>query len=166
MAVAGIIETRAYFRKQDADDSEPPRPRKRQRVVTPMPEFLPPLVPAQRELSPAHPPDNELLTPSPAPAPASSVNPTTRRVVRTALSSSWAGPADLHYDDDETFEDSNDVGHRGIQLEPIVSPVESESSDTDSDAEDGDFDLNRSEIDEGPDIFDTDVDLNATEHSE
>ena len=156
MAVAGIIETRAYFRKRATDNSEPYQPRKRQRVAAPLPEFLKP--------SPDHWPDNELPAPSPTPTLTSSLNPTASEVAHTALSASWNGPADPHYNDDEVFEDSNDLDGGDTWLEPIVSAVESESSDADS--EDSDFESNVSETEEAPDIFDTNVDLNAAEHSE
>lgn len=95
----------------------------------------------------------------------SSSNPTTSEVTHTALSASWNGPTDPRYNDDEVFEDSNNLGGEGTWLKPIVSAVESESSDADSE-EDGDFESNVSETEEAPDIFDTNVDLNAAEHSE
>ena len=81
------------------------------------------------------------------------------------MSVSWRGSADLRYNDDDIFEDSNDVGHKGAQFDPIISAAGLESSDMDSE-DDGDFESNRSETEDIPDIFDTNVDLNTTEHSE
>ena len=165
MAVAGIIETKAYFRKRGADDSEPPRAAKRQRVTTPPLEFPPPPTPIQQEPSPVRPLGIEPPAPALSPTPISSASPTILEAARAAMSVSWRGSADLRYNDDDIFEDSNDVGHKGAQFDPIISAAGSESSDMDSE-DDGDFESNRSETEDVPDIFDTNVDLNTTEHSE
>jgi len=44
--------------------------------------------------------------------------------------------------------------------------VEPETSNSDSNMEDSDFELNTPELEEAPNVFDTNFDLNMAEHSE
>ena len=81
----------------------------------------------------------------------------------------WAGSAGFCCSDDDIFEDSNDIG--GGMAEPTSATrcAELESSDTDSedaDVDDGRVRLGRSDLEETPDIFETNADLNAGEYSE
>ena len=160
MAVAEVIEARAYFRKRGTESPGSPRPQKRQRLQTPMPEDALPHIP----LLDIAPPD-----PLPSPAPTlPSMDPAISRAVHGALSAPWTGPASFHYGDDDVFEDSSDDASRPAQPTPITGPTEPESSDTDleTDMDDDDPELSGSEVEEVPDILETNADLNAAEYSE
>ena len=170
MVVAEVIETRAYFHEQDTESPEPPRPCKRQRLQTPIPEDNLPQPPAQQEQS-YTPPDvaQQVLflspTTSPAPLPRNLV---VSRAANEVLSAPWMGPGALRRDDDDIFEDSNDIGDKVAQPLSIPSPMESESSDMDSDTDIDDDGIGSSRSDTGgiPNIFETNADLNAAEYSE
>ena len=176
MAVAGVIETRAYFgNKRRADKSEPSRPRKRQRVTVYTPE--PHSLPQQGEW---HTPLPENIPPAPSPAAAATTlpsDPTTPKVTcAAALSAPWSGPADFRYCDSDAFEDSNDINNDKVRLDPIVddSDANVEDSDMDSDTySETDLDGSSSGDRLGgfnpesvPDIFETDAEMSAAEHSE
>lgn len=155
MAVAGVIETKAYFHKRGTEASESPQPQKRQRVVVPAPNT----------------PDNISLAPSPPiAADPPSGNPLTSKVAQTALSGPWTGPADFRPSDDNIFEDSNDVGNDRVRFDPIIqdphADPESETSDTGSDMDGNDTEPSGSDTEGVPDIFETNADLNAAEHCE
>lgn len=155
MAVAGVIETKAYFRKRGAETSESPQPQKRQRVVVPVLDT----------------PDNAPLVPSPPMvADPPSENLLTSEAARTALSGPWTGPTNFHPGDNDVFEDSNDITNDRVQFDPIVqdphADSELETSDTDFGADSGDIELSGSDTEGVPDIFETNADLNAAEHSE
>lgn len=168
MVVAGVIETKAYFRKRGTEASESSQPRKRQRVTIPTPEPCPPqaLVQEQRCTPPL---DTALSAPSPVlvttPSPG---NPVTSKAACTALSTPWAGPAGFRYGDDEVFEGSNDVGNEGVQLDPITEDTrtETEDSDMDSGTDADDVESSGSDTEGVPDIFETNANLNMAEHSE
>lgn len=161
MAVAGVIETRAYFRKRGAENAESPQPWKRQRLQTSTPEDD-----TRQSYTPAPNVTPQDPSPPPAPAPLSGVIST---AAREALSVPWAGPADFRYGDDDDFEDSNDVNGETVHPVPIVGPAELGNSDTDSETDmdsDDDGGSSRSSMGEVPDTFDTNTDLNAAEYSE
>jgi hypothetical protein len=168
MAVAGVIETKAYFRKRGTGASESPRPQKRRRVSIPAPEPRPP-----RALTPERhwppPPEDTSLDPSPAPASSPpSGDPVTSEAARTALSTPWTGPADFRYGDDEVFESSNDISNDRVRFDPIIEDTYAEpgSSDTDSSTDGDDIGPSGSDTEGVPDIFETNADLNVAEHSE
>jgi len=162
MAVAGVIRTKKYFHKQDTETPKLPEPRKRLRV-SPTPEPSLPQTPMEEEGNCMAAPDPPIWTPSPPP---SNGPVATAAAVQTALSTPWAGSTDFQYNDDDTFEDSNDVDYEGVQLEPTIDEtLELESSDSDSDVGNSDFESNTSDTDEEPDPFETNADMNAAEHS-
>ena len=109
MAVAKIIETRAYFHERDTESSESSRPRKFRRLRTPMLTDDSPLLPVQQEQSYTAPQDimPQHHSPSPTPPPQSTI---VSRAAHEALSAPWTGPADFRYSDDDVFENSNDAG--------------------------------------------------------
>ena len=163
MAVAEILETRAYFHKPERESPGSPPP-KRPRLQTPVPEDTQPQGPL--------PPDICLPDPSPSPTPASSSkDPAISGAVRNALSAPWTGPGDFRYNDEDSF-DSSDIDDELAQPVPIVGPTEPDSSDTDSEADlDADMDNDgfgsgRPDTEDSPDVFETDVNLNAAEYSE
>jgi len=162
MAVAGVVETRTYFHKRDADGSESPQPRKRQRVTSLVMEPAFPVTPAQQEPSPTNLLDNEPPTPLHTLTQPSPMDPTISKATHTALSAPWTGPTDFHYNDDEVFEDSNDVDYAGIELEPIIGIAEPDPSDLDDD----EGELSGSETGGIPGVFDTNADLNTATYSE
>lgn len=164
MAVAGVLKTRAYFHKRGSDNSESPRPRKRQRVITPTSELWPPSAPTQQELSPLCQQDSEPTTPPPNPTPASSIDPASN-VAHIALSLPWMGPADFRYNDDEDFEGSNEVNHDGTQLKSTDSTPEPEGPDMGSD-ESGNISESERSGTGVSDMFDMNVGLNTAECSE
>ena len=154
MAVAGVIETRAYFLKQDTESLELVQPRKRQKLQTPTPEGDLPQQPMEQAASQDSAPSTTPVLPR---------NLDISRAARMALSTPWSGPVDFHGGDDDTLEVSNDINYEAPQPTPISDPTELESSDTDSD-----LDVGASESDGGevPDIFETNADLNTEEYSE
>ena len=166
MAVAQVIETRAYFHEQDTESPEPPRPRKRQRLQTPMldDDLLRP--PEWRERGCTPPPDIVQRDPSPSPSQAPTPlprNPVVSKVAHEALYVPWTGSVDFHYGDDDIFEDPNDE-----PAQPTPGPVElsGSGSDSDTDADDENAGSSESDTREVSDIFETNADLNAAEHSE
>lgn len=154
MAVAGVIETRAYFHKRDPESPELVQPRKRQKLQTPTPEGDS----AQQPMEQVTPQDY-----SPSATPALPRNPDISRVAYMALSTPWSGLADFRGGDDDIFEDSNDIDYEAPQPTPVSDPTELESSDTDSDLDVGASESDRGEV---PDIFETNADLNTEEYSE
>jgi hypothetical protein len=121
MAVVGVIETKAYFRKRGAEAPESPWPQKHQRVIVPVLDT----------------PDNVLLVLSPP----MTVDPPSGNLLaseaaQTALSGPWTGPADFRPSDDNVFEDSNDISNDRVLFDPIVQDPhmdsELETSDIDS----------------------------------
>jgi hypothetical protein len=161
MAVAEILETRAYFRTRDKRSPDSPQPQKCQSLPTPILEDN---SPETLDITPPEP----LFQPTPAHL---VMDPITSNAAHEALSNPWAGPADFRYGDDDTFEDSNDINDEVAQPVPITGPAESESSDTGSETDasgDDSNDLGSSDFDmeEVPDIFETNADLNAAEYSE
>ena len=165
MAVAQVIETRAYFHEQDTKSPEPPQPRKRRRLQTPTLDSDSLQPPAWQEHGCTPPPDVAEQDPSPSPTQAPTPpprSPVVSKVVREALSAPWIGSADFHYGDDDNFEDPNDE-----PAQPVPGPAELSSSETDSDTDmDDDVGSNESDMGEVSDIFETNADLNAAEHSE
>ena len=170
MAVAGIIETRAYFRKRGMDRSKSPRPRKRQQVQTLQPTDDGLWTTSAEELGdpPLDLPPVPAHTQDPGPLPR---NPAISSVAREALSAPWTGLVDSHRGDDDV-EDSNDIN--GQTTEPIQTPGSAEpgSSDVDSGTDDEEVGLtdlgvrlSGSSTEVFPDIFETDADLNTTEYS-
>ena len=169
MAVAEVIETRAYFGKRGAEGPESPQPQKRQRLrnseldnrnllPTPTPEasgYTPPQAVA---------PPNPLPSPTPAPSPPSK-NLVVSQAAHEALSAPWTGPADFRYGDDKVFEDSNDTNGETALPVLIAGPTESEGSDTDSEGDDDGIGSSRTNVEDIPDIFEADADLNAEEYS-
>ena len=160
MAVAGVIEAKAYFRKRGAEAPESLSPQKRQRVAISTPESCLPQTLSQEQCLPDSAP--------PAPSPALPVDPVTSKAARTALSTPWTGPAGFCYGDDEVFEGSNDIANDTVRLDPIIEDTcaESESSDTDSGTDIDDDESSGSDMEGVPDIFETNADLNEAEHSE
>ena len=176
MAVAAVIETRAYFgNKRSAETPEPSPPQKRQRVTVNTPE--PHSLPQQWEYH--TPPPGDILPP---PSPVAAVttppsDPATSKVACTAaLSAPWSGPADFRYCDDNAFEDSNDINNDRVQLDPIVKDGDTNVEDSDMDL-DVDSEMDPDESSDGdrvggfdpesvPDIFETDAELSAEEYSE
>ena len=166
MAVAKVIETRAYFHEQCTESTESSQPHKFRRLQTPMLADDSPLLPVQQAQGYTAPQDimPQHHSPSPTPPPQSTV---VLRAACKALSAPWTGPADFHYGDDDVFKNSNDAGSETTQHVPIPNPAELESSDTDEDADEdaSDIRLDRSSV-EIPDIFETNADLDAEEYSE
>lgn len=163
MAVAGVLKTRAYFRKHGSDDSESPPFKKRQRVVAPTLEFQLPLTPTQREPSPPCQRYSEPTTPPPNPTPALTIDPTSD-AAHIALSAPWMGPADFHYNDNEDFGDLDEAGCDGTQLESTDGTPEPEGSDAGSSGDSDTSESDQSEV-KVSDTYDANVDLNAAEFS-
>ena len=139
-------------------------PPKRQRLQTPVLESTP-----RRGSSP---PDVRLPDPLPSPTPASSSkDPAISGAVHDALSAPWTGPGEFHYGDEDTFV-SSDTDDETAQTVPIAGSTESDSSNTDSEADldvdmdNDDFGSGGSDIEDTPDVFETNADLNAAEYCE
>jgi len=176
MAVSKVIEARAYFHEQDTESPESPRPCKRQRLQTPVLEDNLPESLAQQEQGYTPPLDITSHPPSPSstqvPAPPCR-NPVISKAAHEALSAPWAGPTDFHHGDDDTFEDSSDIGGETAQPVSIPGPTEPSGSDTESDvdvdsdnADGNNIGPSEAEMGEVPDIFETNADLDAAEYSE
>jgi hypothetical protein len=169
MAVAGVIETRAYFRRQRTTGcSNPDLPRKHKRLETPQPADDDSPMLSSEDFGHLPPDPSQSPTLNSIPDPSSSPrNSAISGIVHKALSFPWAGPVDLRYED-KNPEDSDDVSCRTTQ--PIPAPgsdTEPRSSDVDfSEADDSEVEFGESSAGRFPDIFETDADLNATEYSE
>ena len=168
MAVAKVIEARAYFRERETESPEPPRPRKRWRLQTHVREDNSPQPAAQRGQGCTPLPDiiqpDSSLSPAPAPDPLPK-DPAVSNAAREALSAPWAGPAGFHYSDDgfeSTSDTSRELAHH------VPGPAELSSSDMDSDANmDGNnCGSSKSNMRDVSDIFETNADLNTAEYSE
>ena len=169
MAVAKVIEARAYFRERDTESPEPPQPRKRRRLQTPVLGDDSSQPPTQRGRGCTPLSDIEQRDPPPSPAPAPAPlprDPAVSNAAREALSAPWAGPVGLRYDNDDGFESTSDTSREPTH--PVPGPAELESSDMDSDTDtDGDgCGSSKPNMGDISDIFETNADLNTAEYSE
>lgn len=165
MAVAGVIETRAYFHKQDMENPDSVQPRKRRKLRIPTPEGDPPQQPTERATAPV---DITPQDPSPSPTttPLTSGDQNISRAAHAALSAPWSGLANTCGGDNDILEVSNDVDFRVPQPAPVSDSTELSSSDTDLDSDVDCDGASGPDVGEVPDIFETNADLNTEEYSE
>lgn len=124
MAVAGVIETRAYFRRQKNVHRKFPLAQKHQKHQAPQPmDDDPPMIPTDKPDHPALLPTQDPSTPA--------RNPGISSIARKALSAPWTGVADLHHGDDN-LEDLDDLGDQTAPPIPTSDSIEPGSSDVDS----------------------------------
>jgi hypothetical protein len=155
MAVAEVIETRAYFRRKRPGHSKASLPQRQRRFQTPRQmDDDPPMVPAEEFGRPLRDPS---LVPAPTQEPVPPArNPVIPSIAHEALSAPWMGPVNLHYRDDDP--ETSDQATPGDS--------EPESSDADSETDDDEVGLGGFSDRGLPDIFETDADLNAAEYSQ
>jgi len=182
MAVAGVIETKVYFRKRGGEALDSPRPEKRKRVTSRVPESssLPQVTPQQEQ---HHTPPLDDIPPAPSPAASAAALPprdpaASKAACAAALSAPWSGPVHFHDCDNEVFEDSNDISNDKVRLDPIIEDtstnqedpdVDSDmTSDTCSEAGSDHESVGIGGFDSGwdPDIAETDAEMDRAEHSE
>ena len=175
MAVAEVIETKAFFRKRCPEASKSSRPPKHQRLTSHALEPRPFSQAGSQEQCRTPLPDN--IPPAPSPvvpvaAPPSEGPTDPKSTCTAALSARWSGPG--HFDNckNRIFEDSSNISDSEIQPDAITEDAYTSSEDADTNSDTGsDMPSDGNSVESDgigsewvPEIAETDAEMNAAEH--